>query len=239
MMSETKPTKLSNFHASHDSVITLHRPPQTCDTDEPICGGQVKRAFDFVVALIACILLAPLFLGLALAISLSDGGPVFFGHTRVGRSGKKFKCWKFRSMRPDSAAHLQKYLAENPKAATEWQQHRKLKDDPRVTALGQVLRKYSIDELPQLFNILLGDMSFVGPRPVEDAELEKFGPSLRHYLRARPGLTGLWQISGRSDTGYQRRVALDRYYVNNCSLAMDVSIILKTIPVAVFGRGAY
>lgn len=219
--------------------MTLHRVSHFETDDDASCGGQLKRMFDFTVALLACILLSPLLIGMALAIHLSDGGPVFFGHLRVGRGGKKFRCWKFRSMRTDSAAHLQRYLSENPEAAREWHLHRKLKHDPRVTPLGQVLRKYSVDELPQLFNILAGDMSIVGPRPVEQAELENFGKSLRHYLRARPGLTGLWQISGRSDTGYRRRVALDRYYVVKCSLLMDMQVIFKTIPVVLFGRGAY
>ena len=239
-MPDSHQTKFQNFQASHDSVMTLR---QVSSSFQPIdgipCGGHMKRAFDVFLALVACILLSPLLIGLTLAIHFSDGGPAFFGHIRVGRSGKKFRCWKFRSMRPDSAAYLQRYLIENPEAAREWLLHRKLKNDPRVTPLGQILRKYSVDELPQLFNILFGEMSFVGPRPVEETELEKFGPSLRHYLRARPGLTGLWQVSGRSDTGYQRRVALDRYYVSNCSLLMDMKVIFKTVPVALFGRGAY
>ena len=142
-------------------------------------------------------------------------------------------------MRTDSAAYLQQYLLENPAAAREWRLNRKLKDDPRVTPLGKILRKYSVDELPQLFNILLGEMSFVGPRPVEESELGHFGPSLRHYLRARPGLTGIWQISGRSNLGYQRRVAMDRLYVGKQSFPLDLMIILKTVPVALYGRGAY
>jgi exopolysaccharide production protein ExoY len=203
------------------------------------CGGALKRAFDFTVALIAIIILSPLLICVALAVKLSDGGPAFFGHKRVGFSGKTFKCWKFRSMVPNSEAIFQKYLAENPHAALEWKQNQKIKNDPRITPLGHVLRKYSIDELPQLFNILMGDMSFVGPRPIQKTEYDKYGYSLRHYLSTRPGLTGLWQVSGRSNSTYQKRVAFDRYYVTHWGMLTDIGLIIKTVPVAVTGSGSY
>lgn len=206
---------------------------------EQPCGGALKRVFDFVVALIALVILSPLLICVALAVRLSDGGPALFGHKRVGFSGKTFKCWKFRSMVPNSEAVFQKYLAENPHAALEWKQNQKIKNDPRITPLGHVLRKYSIDELPQLFNILMGDMSFVGPRPIQKVEYEKYGYSLRHYLRTRPGLTGLWQVSGRSNSTYQKRVAFDRYYVTHWGMLTDIALIIKTVPVAVSGSGSY
>ncbi len=206
---------------------------------EQPCGGALKRVFDFVVALMAIIILSPLLICVALAVRLSDGGPALFGHKRVGFSGKTFKCWKFRSMVPDSEVIFQNYLSENPHAALEWKQNQKIKNDPRITPLGHVLRKYSIDELPQLFNILMGDMSFVGPRPIQKVEYEKYGYSLRHYLSTRPGLTGLWQVSGRSDSTYQKRVAFDRYYVTHWGMLTDIALIIKTVPVAVSGSGSY
>ncbi|NJS37910.1 MAG: sugar transferase [Rhodobacteraceae bacterium] len=206
--------------------------------DSP-CGGLPKRAFDMTAALLAIILLSPLLIGIAWAIRRSDGGPALYGQVRIGCNGKAFRIWKFRSMVTNSAALLRDHLAQNPQAALEWQENRKLKNDPRITQLGKVLRKYSVDELPQLFNILCGEMSFVGPRPIDESECNRFGKSLRHYLRCRPGLTGMWQVSGRSDTTYARRVALDRYYAAHWSLAKDILLILKTVPVAVTGRGSY
>jgi exopolysaccharide production protein ExoY len=205
----------------------------------PACGGRVKRLFDIGLSLVAIILLSPLFIGLALAIRISDAGPVFFGQPRVGLNGRTFRIWKFRSMVPDAAARLREHLDRNPQAAIEWQANRKLRNDPRITPLEYFLRKFSIDELPQLFNILAGEMSFVGPQPVDAAECARYGRSLRHYMRTRPGLTGMWQVSGRSDVSYQRRVALDRYYVSHWSLLLDLLIILKTVPVVLTGRGSY
>lgn len=224
---------------TQQEAMTLSSAQQSLTFWENPCGGRLKRAFDFVAALLAIIILSPLLVGLSIAIWLSDGGPAFFGHIRVGCNGKPFRIWKFRSMVPNSGALLREHLSRNPQAELEWQATRKLKNDPRITPLGKVLRKYSIDELPQLFNILAGEMSFVGPRPIDESECGRFGPSLRHYLRCRPGLTGLWQVSGRSDTSYGRRVALDRYYASHWSLPMDILLILKTVPVAISGRGSY
>lgn len=203
------------------------------------CGGAIKRVFDFLLALTAIIILSPLLVSVAIAVRLSDGGPAFFGHTRMGFSGKTFKCWKFRSMAPNSDAVFKEYLANNPEAAREWHLNQKIQNDPRITRLGYFLRKYSIDELPQLFNILVGDMSFVGPRPIQRSEFDKYGYSLRHYLSTRPGLTGLWQISGRSNSSYQKRVVFDRYYVTHWAMLTDIAVILKTVPVAVTGSGSY
>lgn len=213
-------------------------PDPACHGDSP-CGGTAKRAFDFGLALMAIILLSPLLFLVGVAVRLSDGGPTFFGHTRIGFSGRPFKCWKFRSMLPESAGLLKDHLSSNPEAALEWQQTQKLRNDPRVTPLGHFLRNYSVDELPQLFNILSGDMSFVGPRPIEWAEHTKYGASLRHYMSSRPGLTGLWQVSGRSNSTYQKRVAFDRYYVTHWSMLADVVLIFRTVPVAITGSGSY
>ncbi len=220
-------------------AMTLPSAQQSLPARDNPCGGFLKRAFDIVAASLAIIVLSPILICISLAIRLSDGGPAFYGQMRIGCNGKAFRIWKFRSMVPNSAALLRDHLARNPQAALEWQQNRKLKCDPRITPLGAILRKYSVDELPQLFNILSGEMSFVGPRPIDESECNRFGKSLRHYLRCRPGLTGMWQVSGRSDTTYSRRVALDRYYAANWSLTKDLLLILKTVPVAITGRGSY
>ena len=206
---------------------------------EKPCGGIAKRIFDVALALMAIILLSPLLLAVGLAVKLSDRGPAFFGPTRVGYSGREFKCWKFRSMLPDSSDLLKAHLVRNPQAAHEWKQNQKLTHDPRVTPLGHFLRIYSVDELPQLFNILSGDMSFVGPRPIEWTEQSRYGQSLRHYLGSRPGLTGLWQVSGRSNSSYRKRVAFDRYYVTHWSMLADIILIFRTVPVAINGTGSY
>lgn len=219
--------------------MTISSMQQSIVYREHVRGGLTKRAFDIVVALVAILLLSPLLIGVALAVKLSDGGPALFGQTRIGAHGRTFRIWKFRSMVPDAQARLRAYLESNPEAQREWAQYRKLKNDPRITPLGRVLRKYSVDELPQIFNILLGDMSFVGPRPIDQSECALYGNSLIHYFRCRPGLTGLWQVSGRSDTSFDRRVTMDRYYAKHWSVLLDVVLIFKTIPVAITGRGSY
>lgn len=158
----------------------------------------------------------------------ADGGPIIFAHRRVGFAGKPFDCYKFRTMRSDAPDALQKYLAENPEAAREWNERKKLKHDPRITLFGKLLRVSSLDELPQFFNVLRGDMSCIGPRPVIAEELPLYGTSAAEYLSARPGITGLWQVSGRSSIGYADRVALDSRYVRNWSLHSDLMILLRT-----------
>ena len=202
-------------------------------------GGIVKRTFDIAAALSAIIFLSPLLILLALLVKVTDRGPAFYGHTRIGRNGSHFKCLKFRTMVQNGAEVLDAHLRDNPAARAEWESTRKLKDDPRVTRVGNVLRKLSLDELPQLFNILRGEMSVVGPRPVVSDELEKYGASVHSYLCARPGLTGLWQISGRNDVSYARRVQFDHFYVENWSLAFDLLIIIRTLPAVISSRGTY
>jgi exopolysaccharide production protein ExoY len=166
---------------------------------------------------------------IALLISVTTGGPAVFFHIRVGLGGKPFNCYKFRSMVANSEEVLKAYLDANPQAREEWQQSQKIRNDPRVTFLGRMLRKSSLDELPQLFNIIRGDMSCVGPRPVVTDELKRYGDHVEEYLGARPGLTGLWQVSGRSNTDYADRVALDSRYVRNWSVWLDIVILLRTI----------
>lgn len=207
--------------------------------ETPPIGGLVKRGFDILAASTGLVLLSPLFVLLALLVKLSDGGSVFYGHRRIGRGGRVFRCLKFRTMVPNGDEVLAAHFAANPESRAEWQATRKLKNDPRVTRVGQVLRKLSLDELPQIINILQGDMSIVGPRPVVKDELDIYGSCAVFYLKSRPGLTGLWQISGRNDVSYDSRVALDRHYVENWSFSADLLIIVKTIPAVCSSRGSY
>jgi Undecaprenyl-phosphate galactose phosphotransferase WbaP len=194
-----------------------------------------KRALDILGAGVGLVLLAPFFLIVALMVR-ADGGPAFFAHQRVGRGGKLFGCLKFRSMVVDSQARLESLLANDPTARAEWEATRKLKNDPRITRIGRFLRSTSLDELPQLINVLRGEMSLVGPRPVQEAEIDRYyGASAAHYMAVRPGITGLWQVSGRSETSYESRVALDVSYVSRPSLLADLSILLRT-PIAVLSR---
>lgn len=201
-------------------------------------NGAAKRAIDVVGALGGLIVLFPVFLTVAVLITLQDGGPPLFSHKRVGRYGRLFKCWKFRSMIRNGDALLKERLETDPAAADEWQRTQKLTNDPRITPLGQFIRRASIDELPQLWNVLIGEMSLVGPRPITRPELDRYGKERRYYLLVRPGLTGLWQVSGRSDTAYDARIKLDREYVERWSFERDCMIILKTIPAVLAARGA-
>jgi lipopolysaccharide/colanic/teichoic acid biosynthesis glycosyltransferase len=198
-----------------------------------------KRALDIIGAGVGLVLLAPFFLIVALMVR-ADGGPAFFAHQRVGRGGKLFGCLKFRSMVIDSQARLEALLANDPAARAEWEATRKLKNDPRITPIGRFLRSTSLDELPQLINVLRGEMSLVGPRPVQEAEIDRYyGASAAHYMAVRPGITGLWQVSGRSETSYESRVALDVAYVSRPSLLADLSILLRTPVAVVSRRGAH
>lgn len=207
------------------------------DFQHPV-GGLVKRGFDITGASFALIFLSPLFLMLALLVKCSDGGSVFYSHRRIGWGGCVLHCLKFRTMMDNGDAVLAAHLRDKPEAKAEWDTTRKLKDDPRITPVGAVLRKLSLDELPQLFNILRGDMSIVGPRPVVPDELEIYGSGAVFYLQSRPGLTGLWQVSGRSATSYDSRAAFDRRYVENWSLIEDMRIIIKTVPAVYLSRGS-
>lgn len=194
-------------------------------------GGTAKRVLDILIASSALVLLAPLLLAVALLIRTTMGGPVLFAHTRLGKNGREFQCLKFRSMANDSAELLARHLERDPHAAREWQLRQKLSCDPRVTRLGRALRKSSIDELPQLINVLRGEMSCVGPRPIVASEIAHYGAQAADYFRVRPGMTGLWQVSGRSSLSYDQRVALDSRYVRNWSFWLDIKILLKTVVV--------
>lgn len=198
----------------------------------------LKRTFDIFFSILLLIILSPLFIFLIFKIS-RDGGNAIYGHTRVGMNGKKFKCYKFRSMVINSQEVLDHILSTDPKAKLEWAKDFKLKNDPRITKLGYFIRKTSIDELPQLWNVLIGDMSFVGPRPVTEKELERYRQYMKYYLAVRPGITGLWQISGRNDITYNERIRLDIRYIISWSLLKDFIILFKTISVVFFRKGAY
>jgi Undecaprenyl-phosphate galactose phosphotransferase WbaP len=200
--------------------------------------STMKRVTDLLGALVLLICFSPLFLIVSLCIARS-GGEVFFGHRRVGRNGKPFYCYKFRTMIPNAEAVLKELLASDPSLREEWAQGEKLKNDPRVTKIGQFLRRTSLDELPQLYNVLRGEMSLVGPRPVTQPEMQRYGRAAKWYLAVRPGLTGLWQVSGRNDISYRRRVALDTYYVKAQSLPLDIQILFATIRVVIRGTGTY
>lgn len=201
-------------------------------------GGFFKRALDVLAVLVSAPIVLPLLLAFGVLIA-RDGGPVFYSQNRIGRGGKTFRIWKLRSMVVDADAALEDHLAADPAARAEWDEHQKLRNDPRITSAGRLIRKTSLDELPQLWNVLTGDMSLVGPRPVIHAELVHYEANLRWYLSARPGLTGSWQVSGRNDVGYSERVALDVEYVRNLSLRRDALILLRTPIAMLTGRGAY
>jgi Undecaprenyl-phosphate galactose phosphotransferase WbaP len=200
---------------------------------------RIKRIFDIFFATLLVFAAAPVAAVAAIAIWLESGGPIFFGHNRIGRGNRTFRLWKFRTMRTDGDAILAAHLEADPEAAAEWAETRKFRNDPRVTQVGRFLRRTSLDELPQLWNVLRGDMSLAGPRPVVEAEIEHYGASWPLYTLALPGLTGLWQVSGRSDTTYRRRVELDSAYVRNWTMGMDLMLLLRTVRVVIKGKGAY
>lgn len=197
------------------------------------------RALDILVAVAAIILLAPILLVVAAAIWLSRSGPVLFRQQRIGRDGEHFTCLKFRTMRADADTHLHHLLATCSVSQQEWEQDQKLRNDPRVTRFGNFLRRSSIDELPQLLNVLAGEMSIVGPRPIVISEAPRYGRYIRHYYATRPGITGVWQISGRNNTSYRRRIACDILYVRSQSVITNLKIIAGTIPAVLKARGAY
>jgi Undecaprenyl-phosphate galactose phosphotransferase WbaP len=198
-----------------------------------------KRCLDVSVSASLLLLLSPLFVVVAAAIRLNSKGPIFFGHLRYGRDGKAFRALKFRTMVTDADRILETYLQRHPEHMSEWQRDHKLKDDPRITPVGRWLRRYSLDELPQLFNILTGHMSLVGPRPIVKSEITRYANSYDLYTRVSPGLTGLWQVSGRNNTTYRERVAFDEYYIRNWSIWMDMYILARTFQAVLLADGAY
>jgi Undecaprenyl-phosphate galactose phosphotransferase WbaP len=199
----------------------------------------VKRALDIVLILAAAPVLILILAAIAAAVRISSPGPIFFSHRRIRRHGAFFTMWKFRTMCGNSAEVLERHLASNPQARAEWKKTHKLKRDPRVTAVGEFLRRTSLDELPQCWNVLAGSMSLVGPRPIVAAEVEKYGEFFADYCMVKPGITGLWQVSGRSACTYPERVQLDRQYARSWSLWGDLKILIKTLPSVVNQDGAY
>lgn len=199
----------------------------------------IKTMFDFVVTLVGTVMISPVLLFIALWIYKDSPGPVIFKHMRIGKNGKAFPCYKFRSMCVDAKAKLEELLETDPEAKAEWERDFKLRNDPRVTKSGAFLRKTSLDELPQIFNVLKGEMSLVGPRPIIQEELERYGEYVGDYLMVKPGITGMWQVSGRSDIDYEERVLLDSWYVRNWSVWTDIVMLFKTFKVVLLRKGAY
>jgi exopolysaccharide production protein ExoY len=201
-------------------------------------GGRAKRVIDLLISTLALILLAPLFLAIALAVKIEDGGPVLFVQPRVGLGGREFRFLKFRSMIPDAGALLEGLVESDAAAASEWREKQKLEHDPRITRIGQILRRTSLDELPQFLNVLLGEMSIVGPRPMMREQVEAYGAAYDQYCTARPGITGLWQVSGRSQTTFRFRSLLDEIYLRRWSPGDDLLLMFRTFGAVVGQRGA-
>lgn len=197
------------------------------DSTAPLYPSIFKRLFDIFLSILLLPILLPI-IAILYVVVRSDGGPGLFGHSRVGRNGRMFKCWKVRTMVVDAQERLDALLASDAQARAEWDRDRKLRNDPRVTRVGNFLRKSSLDELPQIFNVLKGEMSLVGPRPITEAELERYGAQQAVYLAMRPGVTGLWQVSGRNEVTYNERVSMDSTYYNSVSLGTDLRILAKT-----------
>jgi Undecaprenyl-phosphate galactose phosphotransferase WbaP len=199
----------------------------------------IKRVIDICLVLMALPILIVLFILLAVLIRINSPGPIFYTQIRIGKDGKEFKIWKFRTMVVNAEEVLKDYLVKHPSLHTEWKDNQKIKIDPRVTTVGKILRRFSLDELPQFINIFHGEMSLVGPRPIVQEEIPFYGDNYHLYTRVKPGLTGLWQVSGRNDLEYRERVNLDEYYVRNWSVWMDIYILASTIIAVITGKGAY
>ncbi len=232
-----------HFFLPDSSQAASYRPiPQAAHSPGP---GQlfryrvVKRGLDLLLIALCAPLVLMLIAMIALAIRATSPGPIFFSHRRIRGHGRFFSMWKFRTMCVNSAEVLEDYLAANPEARAEWRKDHKLKQDPRVTRVGEFLRRTSLDELPQIWNVALGNMSLVGPRPIVAAEVEKYGPYFADYCLVKPGVTGLWQVSGRSRVSYPERVQLDRRYAHEWSLSTDVRILCRTLSSVVNQDGAY
>lgn len=200
---------------------------------------RTKRALDLFGVMAVGLLISPLLLTVSLLIRLDSPGSAFYTHRRLGAGGEHFRCWKFRTMYANADTILEEHIGNNPAVGAEWEENFKLREDPRVTRMGRFLRKTSLDELPQLWNVLRGEMSLIGPRPIVDSEIEKYGEIYQLYRRIRPGISGLWQVSGRSETTYDERVGMDSDYVRNWSVWLDILILARTAHSVLCGRGAY
>ncbi len=217
---------LLRWATTKDNYLVIHDP--------------LKRVFDLVFSILFIIVFFPFFLFLALLVYFSSPGPVFYGHERIGRGGQKIKCWKFRTMHKNADKILAKMLKKNPVMKAEWDLYYKLKNDPRITKIGHFLRKTSLDELPQFFNVIRGQLSVVGPRPCVEKELfQNYGAKTSKILSIRPGITGIWQTSGRNNLTREERVEIEEEYIDNRNLWLDLKLILKTVPTIIFSKGAY
>lgn len=212
--------------------------PETVVASRSRGGDIAKSVFDRAFALVALVFLAPMILVISVVILVEDGRPVFFRHRRIGRDGKPFDCLKFRTMCKNADQQLANLLASDPAARAEWEATQKLANDPRITCAGAFFRKTSFDEIPQFWNVLRGEMSVVGPRPIIAAEASHYGSKFDAYKSVKPGVTGLWQVSGRSTTTYEERVALDCDYIKRRSFWMDIKIIIRTVKVVLFREGS-
>ena len=199
----------------------------------------IKTSFDYVLTITGTIAISPILIIIALWIYKDSPGPVIFKHRRIGKNGKEFNCYKFRSMCVDAKERLEQLLKTDPEAKAEWEKDFKIKNDPRITKSGAFLRKTSLDELPQIFNVLKGEMSLVGPRPIIKDEMVRYGEYINDYLMVKPGITGMWQVSGRSDTDYKQRVQLDSWYVRNWSVWLDLMLLWRTGKIVLQCKGAY
>jgi Undecaprenyl-phosphate galactose phosphotransferase WbaP len=239
---ESRPAAI--LHDSYSFVEAGYRPQELSRqvTNRPFDLFRyrvIKRCMDLLLVLLAAPVLLPLMLVVAVLIRIWTPGPILFSHRRISRNGAFFAMWKFRTMCNNSSEVLEDYLASHPEARAEWRKTHKLRNDPRITRLGLFLRRYSLDELPQIWNVLTGRMTLVGPRPIVAAEVEKYGSRFGCYCKVKPGVTGLWQVSGRSDLTYDQRVALDCKYVKEWSLFLDVKILLRTFSSVVNQDGAF
>jgi exopolysaccharide production protein ExoY len=212
--------------------------PQSGEIHKVHSSG-LKRAVDLIIAFPVVIFVLPLLMLIYALLKVFDPGPALFNQLRVGRDGQTFLVYKFRTMRVDAQQRLDQLLANDPIAAAEWAKYQKLRNDPRVTLLGRILRRSSLDELPQLLNIVRGEMSVIGPRPVTSGEIHRYGADYYYYIAVRPGVLGLWQVSGRNALTYPERVAMDVKYVKTWSIWADVMILIRAVPVVLFGIGAY
>jgi lipopolysaccharide/colanic/teichoic acid biosynthesis glycosyltransferase len=226
-----------NQHAL-EAPIALGRPPRVSSRQ---AAGEARRLWELTQRGVCLLLLAfilPVMLATGMLVLMQDGGPIIFRHRRIGKNGETFECLKFRTMAVDAQARLAELLARDPGAREEWGRDQKLREDPRITRLGGFLRRTSLDELPQLINVLRGDMNLVGPRPIVEAEIERYGRRFRSYRAVKPGITGLWQVSGRNDVAYSTRVALDALYARRQSMGLDLWILVRTVPAVLLRQGS-
>jgi lipopolysaccharide/colanic/teichoic acid biosynthesis glycosyltransferase len=225
------------INAQHEPLVHYPAAPAPWAPPRAAPGAVGQRAFDVALAILSLLLLWPVMLAAALCVRASGPGPIIFRHVRLGKDGAPFVCLKFRTMDNQAEELLGELLGACGTLRQEWQSSQKMRRDPRVTRVGQLLRRFSIDELPQLFNVLRGEMSIVGPRPIVEAEIDRYGAHFADYCRVKPGLTGLWQVSGRNCLSYERRVELDSHYAHHRSLGLDLAIVLLTVPVVLRGSG--